>query len=428
MQEAPTTIAPISSPSRLKTKTPNFWRRRDEGDKTRGKRKLLVGILIALVSFTIIGSASTLLFLNLNHSQPGSPVAKNPIVGQVSFFGSGHIGTDNNTGICDEIHINLKNLTPPTAGHSYYAWLLPDMGNTEEGITTSLGRLTVNNGVASLTFANPTYQNLLLIGSRFLISEESSSVTPSVPTPNQHAWRYYAALPQTPNPQDPNHYSNLNHIRHLLAKDPTLHDLNMQGGLSTWFYTNVQKILEWANTAKGTGQQQDPTLLRHAFIRILDYLDGTQYVAGDVPPGTPIDVDPPQIARVPLLSLASDPANQNPPGYIHHIEKHLQGLTESPDATDVEQTLASKIDNALDKINALLQQVRQDAKQLVNMSNTQLASAQAISIMSDFVKQANDAFVGQLDPATGTRQGGATWIHDVMPQLATLNVKAFTSL
>lgn len=145
-----------------------------------------------------------------------------------------------------------------------------------------------------------------------------------------------------PNPQDLHHYSNLDHVRHLLAKDPTLQQLNMQGGLNTWFYANVQKILAWAIAAK-TGQQQ---------------------------------------------------------------------------------TLAYKIDTELSKINTRLQQVQHDAKQLVGMSNTQLATPAAASLLTDLLGNANSAYVGELDPTTDTRQGGAIWIHDVMPQIASLDLRS----
>lgn len=424
----------LQTNSDLPPKPPSVSRARLENfiynvDTTIGRGKLFIYVMIELILLIAIGTTGTLWFLNQSTAKktvPTPSVSTNPVVGQASFFNSGASGTDNSTGICDEIQVTLHNLKSPTAGHSYYVWLLPDTENAEEGITTLLGSLTVSNGTASLTYANPQHNNLLLIGSRFLITEETSNSSPDVPSPDQHAWRYYAALPQTPNPQDPNKYSNLDHIRHLLAKDPTLQQLKIQGGLNTWFYANVQKILAWAITAK-TGQQQDPNTLRRTLVDILYYLDGTQFVVGDLPQGAPApDVDQ-QIARVPLLS-APDPANQNPPGYIHHIETHLQGLTDAPDATDAQRALAYKIDTELGKINTCLQQVQQDAKQLVGMSNTQLATPAAASLLTDLLGNANSAYVGQLDPTTDTRQGGAIWIHDVMSQVATLDVKPFTGM
>jgi hypothetical protein len=86
------------------------------------------------------------------------------------------------------------------------------------------------------------------------------------------------------------------------------------------------------------------------------------------------------------------------------------------------------MDNELEKVDGFLQKVREDAKQLVNLSVKDLADPKNAPIFTDLVNNANNAFVGQLDPATNKRQGGATLIHDLMPQLATIDVKAFTSL
>ena len=80
------------------------------------------------------------------------------------------------------------------------------------------------------------------------------------------------------------------------------------------------------------------------------------------------------------------------------------------------------------KIEPLLKKVREDAKQLVNLSLKDLADPKNAPIFTDMVDNANAAFIGELDPATNKRQGGATFIHDILPQIATIDVKAFTSL
>jgi hypothetical protein len=389
------------------------------GTRKGGGHNFLILALIALVILLVISSAGMLFFLSGSKSTSPPP---SPFVGQVVFISSGQRGTDYNTGICDEIQVNLNHLTPPTEGKSYYAWLLPDSGHAEESPAAFLGRLTVDNGAASITYTSPKHENLLLTKSRFLITEEGTNSPLSLPSPDQHFWRYFAAIPQTPNPQNPRNYSYLDHVRHLLTQDPTLQQLGMQGGLSTWFYENVKSVRAWANIAQGAGKGGRFSVVHSNIISILDYLDGTNFVAGDVPPGTPITADP-QISSLPILSLGPDPANQKPSSYIYHLEIHLQGLIDSPDATDAQRTLASKIDNELEKTNGILQQVRQDAKKLVAMSDAQMATAAAASLLSDLVKNTDSAFVGQLDPATNRRQGGATWVHDVIPQFAILNVK-----
>lgn len=413
---------------------PSIWQRLGE------QRKLLSVIAIALVILALIGSAGTFFFLNANSPKPvvqvaapntqaPTPVATpppNPTIGQASFFGSDQIGVDNNTGIADEVQVNLQHITSPSAGNSYYAWLLPNPGNTVEGKNLLLGPLTVNNGSATLNFANPTHANLLLTETTFLVTEESANPAPSIPSPDQRTWRYYGSIPQTPNPDDPNHLSKLDHIRHLLAADPALQALNLQGGLSTWFYTNVQQVFTLANTTEGSGQQQNVYALHNTLVRILDYLDGTNNVAGDVPQGTPFLIQPPETARIPLLTL--DPAQQNPLGFIDHLETHLQGLTASSGTRHADQKLAAQVDNEFQNINTHLQKVRDDAKQLANLSTADLAGPNTAPMLVDMVDNANAAFVGDLNPATNKRQGGATFVHDVLPQFATIDVKEFRGL
>jgi hypothetical protein len=136
----------------------------------------------------------------------------------------------------------------------------------------------------------------------------------------------------------------------------------MQGGLSTWFYQNIQQIFQWANTAQEALQQQDNASFNHNIIQILGYLDGAQYINGDVSSEMQTEANV-QIPRIPLLTV--NPMTQSPTGYIYHIQTHLQGITSSPGATDAQQTLAGKMDTELNKINAFLQQVRQDAKNLL---------------------------------------------------------------
>ncbi len=437
--EAVKTNAPPPSPRTIVPKTPprpnydrppkrSWWKRLLRNEET-GRPSLFVSILIALVILLVVGSAGTFLFLNIKTApSTAKPVLPppNPTLGQVSFFGSDQIGAENNTGVADEVRINLKHLKPPAAGHNYYAWLLNTGNSKGGGLPLFLGNVTVNKESASLAFANPTHENLLLTKSSFLITEESSSPTPSIPSTDQHVWRYFGTLSQDPNPKDPNHFSNFDHVQHLLAADPLLQDSKIPGGLSTWFYRNVQKVFEWSNAAQGTGEQQGFEVVHRNLVRIMDYLDGADLVAAEVPEGTPIVIEPPQYANVPLLTF--DLVHQNPPGYIVNLETNLQGLTTSPDATDEQRALASRMDGELEKVNEFLFKVHDDAKQLVKLSQKDLADPKNAPIFTDMVNNANNAYQGQLDPVTSKRQGGATLVHDLMPQIATIDVKAFTSL
>jgi hypothetical protein len=194
--------------------------------------------------------------------------------------------------------------------------------------------------------------------------------------------------------------------------------------LDIWLFRNAQKILEWAGSARDDWSPQGVGILRRQTIRVLDYLDGANYVTNDVPADTPFLVDA-QIGRVALLEF--DVQNQEPPGYLYHIGLHLQGLVTSPGATAEQKQLAVQIDTALSKVGLLLEKMRQDAKELVVMTDAQLLQPRAFTLLDDMVKQAQDAFVGQFDPTTGEIQNGITQVHYAIQRLATLEVTMIPS-
>lgn len=391
------------------------------------QRRKLLSILTMLVILAVLGvGLGGFFFLRAQTS-----ITTNQSYGHVYFFNSDRNffnpdpkGANNVSGTCDEIQITLNNLKPPAAGNSYYAWLLPDQNVSHESTIftgTFLTTLLLNNGSVNLTYVNPSHKNLLLNNSRFLITEESSGTRPNNPSPDQNTWRYYAAIPQTSNPNDVNHYSELDYIRQLLAADPTINRYYfLHAGLNDWFYKNIRKIEEWSSSAQVEGSSVDDTYAHNDMIYILDALDGKQNFSADVPSGIHSFFNSP----IPLLTL--NPGNQNPLGYIDNMEQHMQGLSTSPDATAGQQALARQIITALHQVNNSLNQAHKDAKKLVTMSGAQLEAKATFSLLEDLMVQANNAFVGQINPTTGQRSGGATWIHDVIPQLATLNVTQYT--
>ena len=307
----------------------------------------------------------------------------------------------------------------PSAGKSYYAWLLND--DPVEGKALLLGQLQVNHGLVHFQYdGDQQHTNLLEVTNRLLVTEEDAGITPITPSLDKSAWRYMAEFPQKPNPLDTvHHFSLLSHLRHLLASDPTLALLGMPGGLDIWLFRNVQKILEWSGSARDDWSVRDTALMHRQFIRILDYLDGLSYVQNDVPVDSPVLVNE-RIARVSLLEF--DVQHQVPPGFLYHIALHLKGLVDSPGATTAQKQLAIQVDTAINKVQALLEQVHQGAKKLVMMTGAQLLQPATLSLLDDMVKHAQDAFVGQFDPATGEIQDGVTQIHFAIQRLASMDV------
>lgn len=255
--------------------------------------------------------------------------------------------------------------------------------------------------------------------SRFLITEESSSITPAVPSPDLSTWRYYAELPQTVAPGQT--YSLLDHLRHLLAIDPTLEALHLHGGLNIWTYRKTQSVLAMAKSASDAWNKQDYSGVHQQIVSILDELDGKTLVQQDVPPGTPILADA-QSSQIGLLELQ---ANQEPPGYLFHIALHLNGVLSSPGATQSQRQLAIQINAGVNNVDGWPGQLRQDAVQLVQMSDTQLALQSSLQKLNAMVTLASDAYMGRSDPATGQQQIGVSQIYRDVQLLASFDVKPF---
>jgi len=352
-----------------------------------------------------------------------------PIVGHAFFISSGLLSTspESSQGITDQLQINLQKIAPPQPGKSYYAWLLNSQ--TSEMNPIPLGRLTVrSDGTASLTYPGDAgHDDLLADNSRFLITEEDASTIPPGPSLNPVTWSYYAEFSQKPNPLDPERYSLYDHIRHLLAADPKLQGVGLSGGLDIWLFRNTEKILEWSGSARDGWKNKSgdsAAFIRRQLTRVLAYLDGSTYYQTDLP-GVPLRVDA-TIAKVALLEF--NVQTQAPPGYLYHIgTKHLHGITQLADATAGQKALAIEISGAIDNVNARLQAVRQDALQLFHMTDDQLLGDAGRTLLDDLATQANDAFVGQIDPFTHQVKEGVVQIHYNIQRLATFDIRACTS-
>ena len=352
-----------------------------------GSAVMLLMLLSAAVFTTVFPPASVL-----------------DLVGTVSFRSSGQIDATGTTGLNDIVQVELHDVTPPASGQVEAAWLLPDQGD-DVTPPLSLGTLRVAaDGMVQVRLSSRTHQDWLASYSRFLITEQPAASLPAGPSPDPATWRYEGAIPDMPVPGDPNRYSLLDHVRHLLAKDPELEAIGLHGGLALWTTRNTEKVLEWSSAAQGdwNGGQATASIHRQV-IRILDYLDGTAFVGQDVPPGTPVLVNP-TTGRIGLVQLA---ANQPLPSYLDHINQHLAGLAQAPGHTAAQQQLATAVYQEVLVVETHLAHARQDALQLVRMNPTQLQQQQALMLLDDLVSQANAAYVGQPD-AEGVLHDGVT--------------------
>jgi serine/threonine protein kinase len=396
--------------------------------KKKQPNRLYIALAAALVVVLLAAGLGTYLYYGHSSAPP-----QIPITGQAFFFSSGLVNLNSNQGITDEIQINLNNIPGPDPGKSYYAWLLSNQEINLPAVLLGSGSLPLNHGQVTVFYINPEHDNLLANYNHFLITEENANQTPINPSLDSSTWRYSASFSTTPNPADiADHYSVYDHLRHLLAQDPKLKLAGLTGGLDIWLYRNTSKILEAAGAARDSQPGCTPAqnnaacaFVLREMVRILDYLDGINYVSRDLPPGmTPLYIDP-VIARVALLEI--DPVNQQPPGYLKHMGNHLRLITTSPGVTPGQRALAIRINQDINNVQGWLNAVRADAVKLVHMNNAQLSQPDALQILDDLFTQANYAFVGQFDPNTKSVKEGAVQIHYNIQRLATFDVTPCTT-
>ncbi|MBO0793903.1 MAG: protein kinase, partial [Ktedonobacteraceae bacterium] len=256
----------------------------------RKRSQLLVAllILVALLGASLGG------FLLLRNTFTAAPA----VVGHAFFASSGQINLNTDVGIADQLRINLDGLPDPPTGQSYFFWLLSE--NNAEKLPVSLGQST-HGGHIDITYdKNSRHENLLANYSRLLVTLENIDPTPTNPATDTASWRYYAEF----STQKTGQFSQLDHLRHLLAKDPKLQQLStpLNGGLDIWLFRNTLKVLEFAGSARDAQASGDIGLVQRQLVRILDYLDGAQYVQTEkLPAGLPYMLIDPVIAQVALL-------------------------------------------------------------------------------------------------------------------------------
>lgn len=375
---------------------------------------LLALLLVVLVLLSGAGLTTFLLLARANATAARLPV------GYLRFESSGQTSETSNQGIADIVQFDLRPFHPPPAGQSDYAWLLPD-ANQPENPVVLLGKIG-SDGI--LTYYDPRHANLLDTTSGFLVTEQDAAITPLAPSPDHSTWRYRGQIPQTVPPRE--QFSYLDHLRHLLTYDPTLHANQLAGGLVVWFSRTMAAIQRWTLAAAGDWQAHtppDPGLVRQDTVRILVYLDGTSFVARDLPEGVtaPALVD----ERVGRIGVLESVPQQEPPGYVAHIILHLNGLLASPGADPALTGQVARIITAMNTVNGWLEHLRQDAKQLLALTDQQLRNL-ALTVLNDMTLTADRALNGWRDQQTGATQEGAAWIAQAIQGLAIISILPYT--
>ena len=362
----------------------------------RGRIILLILVTLALLVFgawfVLVRSATT-----------------GPVVGQLAFVSSGQ-PLQGSLGVADQVQVDLRITQEPAAGKSYYAWLLADQTNEQAVL---LGTVALRGGVAHLTYSDTRHTNLLAYYSRLLVTEQETTPKPRFPSPDRSDWRYLAQISQTLPSEAGQQYSLLDHLRHLLASDPSLKQHGLSGGLAPWLYRNIDVVYAASTIARTNWHvgTTDSTSVRSHLFQVLAYLDGTSYIARDLPAGTTI---PTQVYPAGNIGLLAFEPQQNPAPYLEHVALHVNGVASSPGSSMALRQQAAQITGAINGIDTLLEKVRQDARQLTAMTDQQLRQPATGNLLNDMATNAKLAYNG--------RESGVQWVYLRIQRLATVDI------
>jgi len=364
---------------------------------------LAVIVVIALIASSLAGYA---LFAPKSST---SPDQTSTVAGHILFLKSQ--GTLSGF---DKIQIDIPGIGQPTSGTNYYAWL---ENNKNDAIVPARWSVTITNPRVSLPLAGDPQQPNLLSNDfpLFLITQESTS-DPLSPSLDSKARLYYATIPQSASSSD--QLTLVDHLKHLLADDPTLDKLNMQGGLNIWFQQNMQALVQQATSANDALQKKDAVAMRQHLVNMLYYLDGQACAPSNFYglPNSASTTAEPTVLNNTRVSLLACSQSGVPSSFLVHIATHLDGVIGSSGVTQEQVDLARQIAGELNQVNVWLKQGHQDAALLVKLSNDQLLQPQAQTQLSDLLTQVNDAYNGQSGHQ-GVRQ-----IGDDMQHLASFDI------
>ena len=162
---------------------------------TRVKQKglfiaLTIGILLLIVALSVF---SLFPLLRSKNGASATPTAlTSNVVGRIVFVSSQNASPNT----FDQLQINLDTIPAPPAGKVYYAWL---ESSNETGAYPHW-ELQLSHGTLQKTYSSDTPNTDLFAQSTlFLITEESATNVPVIPTPDP-ARLYYAIITHQPAP------------------------------------------------------------------------------------------------------------------------------------------------------------------------------------------------------------------------------------
>ena len=171
--------------------------------------RIIASVLVLAALLVLTWPAALALLAQVVPTPRPKSAASGPAAGTIAFLSSGQFQGNSAAGMNDEVAIRLSGVPRPPTGTSYVAWMTGSSGS--EAVWTPLGRLawtaapvsastppagnSPDTGTVSLFSVAPQHSNLLVTSSRFLITQENTSMAPLQPS---SAWVYAASISTTP--------------------------------------------------------------------------------------------------------------------------------------------------------------------------------------------------------------------------------------
>lgn len=377
------TVSPVPpippSPPLLMPKKPSF------GFANMPRPLYIIAALILLL-LIVLGISINNLFTPKSQATVTTP-------GGYVFFQDDPLGHE------DVLRIEIQPIKAPAQGDSDVAWLQTNNS------TTSIGSLTIQNGVGNLLYEGNTHHtNLLPIIQRVIITQEKSGNLPAKP---QGKTLYIATL----------NSATFTYVRNILYATPGLPNNN------SVLYAILDAIKSMsdksASIVDSLQNTHDYVLARRQAVRILELLDSTKYAqqSGDLP-----TADSPELFT--QVGLLSSPTQK---GYLDILDQQLTLIQQHAGNNPALLAHVQNVRNAVADLKNWLQKVHSYDVQILKATN--LNSPAIMSAALQLRQLVANSYTGLTIPpndgpmptlgSAGAYQGYVEALY-----LATLNVNA----
>ena len=233
-----TKSAPVALPQMVEPPIPSERRR-------RGWRLFTIAAVLLILFISIAGivvSAHSGSDLSSARTNPTGNTSQT--VGTATFF-STPAQQHEPGGMNDGLRLQLQNISAPSYGNLYYAWL---QNSQSTPLTIALGTLTVRNGTVSLSLCRSSPLRLARVYQHPADYRGGSGWYRDSPTLDKQQWRYYGALPQTAASAGQTGF--LDNLRHLLSDEPTLEQWGLRGGADCGFSTILSRYRQQPSSSE----------------------------------------------------------------------------------------------------------------------------------------------------------------------------------